>query len=163
MIIKMCRDDITVFVICRMLYRCKFLNFLTYRKNDDTARMLSGRSSDTGASLNDTVDLAVTLMLSSFFIVVFNITERCFFRKRTDGSCLEGLAFSENNLCISMRIRLIFTREVQVDIRLFVSLKSKERFKRNVESLFIHLCSTFRADAVRHIASRHATKFFNFR
>ena len=159
----MCRDDITVFVICRMLYRSKFLNFLTYRKNNDTARVLSCRSSDTGASLNDPVNLTVTLMLSTFFIIIFHITECCFFCKCADGSCLECLTLTENNLRITMGICLIFTGEIQVNIRLFISLKSKERFKRNVKSLFIHLCSTFRADTIRHIASRHTTEFFYFR
>ena len=163
MIIKMCRDDITVFVICRMLHRCKFLNLLTNRKNNDTARMLSGRSSDTGTSLYDTVDLTVTFVLSTFFVVVFHITKRCFFRKCTDGSCLECLTLSKNNLCITMGICLIFTGEVQVNIRLFITFETKECFKRNIEAFFVHLCSALRADTVRHITTCHTTKFFHLR
>ena len=163
MVIKMCSDDIAVYIIGRMLHRRKFLNFLTHGQYNDTSRMLSGRTADTGTALNDTVDLAVTLMLSPLLVVILHITESRLFRKGTDCSGLEGLTLSENNLCISVGIRLIFTGEVQVDIRLFISLKTKESLKRNIKTFFVHLCSAFRTDLIRHITSSHACVFFYLR
>ena len=50
-----------------------------------------------------------------------------------------------------MRFTLIIPGEVQVDIRLFVSLKSEESLKWNVKSVFDQLFPTDRAQLVRHI------------
>ena len=163
MVIKMRCNDITVLIIRRMLHRCEFFNLYPHRKNNDSSRVLTGCPSDTGTTLYDTVDLTVTFMLSALLIIVLYVTERSLFCKSTNCSGFKCLAFSEDNLRITMRIRLIFTREVKVNIRLFISFKSKERFKRNIKSFFIHLCPTLRAYFIRHIASGHTTEFFNFR
>ena len=120
-----------------MLDRGKFLDLFSHGKYDNTSRMLSCASPDTGAALDNTVDLTVTLVLSPLFIIILHITKCRLIRQGTDGTGLEGLAFSENNLCIMMGIRLIFTGEVQVDIRLLVSLESKEGLKWNIKSLLL--------------------------
>ena len=134
MVIKMRRDNIGIHIICRMLYRGEGIDIFTERKNDDTARMLSGGSPDTRTSLYDPVDLAVSLVHATLFVIIFHITERCLVRQRTDGSGTEGLSRTEDNLCIFVCLTLVLTGEIQVDIRLLVSLKSKERLKRNIKS-----------------------------
>ena len=156
MIIKMCCDNITVHIIGRMLNRSKFLNLFSHRKYDNSSRMLSGSPSHTGAALDNTVNLTVTLMYSTFFIIIFHITKGCFLGKCTNGTCLEGLALSENNLCISVSIRLIFSGKVKVNIRFLISLESQECFERNIKSLFLHFGSTFRAYLIRHITTCHS-------
>ena len=40
-----------------------------------------------------------------------------------------GLSVTENNLTVRMRFTLVLTGEVQVDIRLLISLESKECLK----------------------------------
>ena len=125
--------------------------------------MLSCGTANTGASLYNTVDFTVTFMHTALFKIVLHITERSFLRKSTDGSCFECLALTKDNLCVSVGICLVFTGEVKVDIRLFISLESKERFERNIKSLFLHLRSALRADLVRHIASCHTCIFLYFR
>ena len=50
-IIKMRRDNICCHIICRMLYRCKRVDILTKWENDDSSRMLSGTSSNSGTTL----------------------------------------------------------------------------------------------------------------
>ena len=62
-----------------------------------------------------------------------------------------------------MRLTLVITGEVQVDIRLFVSLESKERLERNVKSGFFQRLAAVRADGVRHIASGTADVLFDAR
>ncbi len=52
-----------------------------------------------------------------------------------------------------MRLTLILTGKVQVDIRLFVSLESQERLKRNIKPVFYQLLATDRTDLIRHITS----------
>ena len=53
-----------------------------------------------------------------------------------------------------MSLGLVLTGEIQVDIRLLVSLESQERLKRNIKSVFMELFSAHRAQLVRHIDSR---------
>ena len=163
MVIKMCGNDVTVYIVCRMLHRGKLLNFLSNRKYNNTSRMLSCGTADSGASLYNSINLTVTFMHAALFEIVFHITERRLLRKGTDGSCFEGLAFTEDNLCVSVGVCLVFTGEVKVNIRLFISLESKESFERDIKSLFLHLSSTLWTDLVRHIASCHTCIFLYFR
>ena len=109
MVIKMCCDNITVLIVCRMLYRREFFNFHAHWKDNDSTRMLAGRSPDTGTSLHNTVDLTITFVLSPFLIIILHITKCRLLRKCTNRSGLKGLPFAKDNLCISMCIRLILT------------------------------------------------------
>ena len=52
-----------------------------------------------------------------------------------------------------MCLTLIFTGEVQVDIRLLIPLKSKERFKRDIKTVLDQLFAAVRTDLIRHITS----------
>ena len=109
MVVKMGGDKSTAGIVRRVLDRGKFLYFLSHWEYNNSARMLSGASPDTGTPLYNTVDLARTLVLSPLFKIVLYISECGFIRKGTDGSRLEGLTFSEYNLCIMMGIGLILS------------------------------------------------------
>ena len=124
-------------IICRMLYRCKGIDGLSQRKNDDTARMLSGGPAHSGTPHNDPVDLAVPFAGSPFFIVFFYITKCSLVCQCTNSPCTEGLTCAEDNFRIFMRLGLVITGEIQVDIRLLVSLETKERLERNIKSFLI--------------------------
>ena len=52
-----------------------------------------------------------------------------------DRTRFERMRSSEQYTDVRMRSRLVFTREVKVDIRLLVALKSEERLERNVLSV----------------------------
>ena len=125
--------------------------------------MLSGGTTDTCASLHDPVDLAVSLVHTTLFVIIFHITERCLIRQRTDRSGTESLSRTKDYFCIFMCLTLILTGEVQVDIRFLVSLESKECLKWNIKAFFQHLCPTFRADFIWHVTSGHSSEFFDFR
>ena len=98
--------------------------------------------------------------LSALLVIIFHISERRLVRQRTDRSGTERLTFTENNLRIFMRFALIITGEVQVDIRLLVSLKSKECLKRNVKPVFCQLLAAHRTDLIRHITSAPSGRTF---
>ena len=55
-----------------------------------------------------------------------------------------------------MRLRLILTREVQVNIRLLIALKSKEGLERNVKTILMELFAADGAHFIRHVDSRLA-------
>ena len=156
----MCGDDIRSRIICRMLYRCEGVDFFSDRKYDNTTRVLSRGSSHTHAPLYDPVNLTISLPLIPLFIIFFYIAKCSFISQRTDRSCTEGLPCSENYLRILMSFTLVFTGEIQVDIRLLVSFKSQKGLKGNVKSLFFQLRPAFRAVFIRHIAACHSGIFF---
>ena len=88
-----------------------------------------------GTALNDPVNLTVALSLSPFLIIIFHIAEGRLVRQGANGPCPEGLAVAEDNLRVIVGLTLVFSGEVQVNIRLLVPFKSEEGFKRNVKSV----------------------------
>ena len=162
MVVKVCRYRIRCHIICRMLYRRKRINLLTHRQYYNTSRMLSCCSSNTYTALYNSIDFTGTFMLSTLFVIVLHISKRSLICQCTNGSCSEGLTVTKDNLCIFVRLTLIFTREIKVDIRLLISFKSKEGFKRNIKAIFYQLLSTIWTISIRHITSCHTCKLFYF-
>ena len=108
----MSRNRCSRHIVCRMLYRGKSIDLLTHRKNNDTSRMLSGRSPDADTSLYNTVNLTISLVDSTLLIIVFDISKCGLVRKCTNRSGTERLSVTENNLTVSMGFTLILTGKV---------------------------------------------------
>ena len=164
MVVEMGSDRIRCHIVGRTLNRCKLVNLMSHWKYDDPPRMLSGSSSNTGTSLYNTVDFANTFMLTTFFIIIFYISKGCFISQCTNGTGTESLSRTKNNFCITVGLTLIVPREVQVDIRFFVSLKSKECFERNIKSFFCQRLSAHRTISILHVTSNlTGIGFYNIR
>ena len=126
--------------------------------------MLSRGAPHPDAPLHKAVNLALSLSGPVLLKVVFHIAEGRLFRQGTYCARAERLPFSEDDLRIGVRRALVLTRKVQVDIRLFVSLKAEEGLKGNIKAVFSHFCAAVRADLIRHVAARGARKLLrNFR
>ena len=147
----MCCYRIRCHIVCRMLDRRKGVNILAHRKNNDSSRVLSGTSSDTRTTAYDTVNLTATFLDSSFFVIILNISIGSFIRQSSDCTGTVCLSRSENNFGIFMCLTLVFTREVKVNIRFLISLKSKEGFKRDIKSVFYQRLTAHRTVFIRHI------------
>ena len=145
----MCGRNIDRHIICRMLNRSKCINLFPHRKNNDTTRMLSRSTTHPDTSKYDPVNFTVSLMYAALFIIIFDITECRLIRQRTDRSCLKGLSLPEDNFGVFMCLTLVLSGKVQVDIRLFISLESKERLERDIKSRFFQRLAAVRADGVR--------------
>ena len=166
MVIKVRRHNIRCRIICRMLHRSKGINILPQGKYDNSSRMLSGTSSDSGTSLHDPVNFADTLSRTPLLIIIAHKSKCRLIRQRTDGSGTVSLPVTENNLRIFVGITLVVTGEIQVNIRLLISLKSEESLKRNVKSILYQLLATDRAKLIRHVpsaASRECTHFLGIK
>lgn len=87
--------------------------------------MLSRSTTHPDTSKYDPVNFTVSLMYAALFIIIFDITECRLIRQRTDRSCLKGLSLPEDNFGVFMCLTLVLSGKVQVDIRLFISLKSR--------------------------------------
>lgn len=98
--------------------------------------MLSCSTAHADTSKYNPVNFTVSLMYTALFIIIFDITECRLICQRTDRSCLKGLSLPEDNFGVFMCLTLVLSGKVQVDIRLFISLKSQERLKRNIKPFF---------------------------
>ena len=58
---------------------------------------------------------------------------------------------SENDLGIGVRLGLVFTGEVQVDVRLLIALKAKEGLKGDVKAVLFELLSAFGTHAAGQV------------
>ena len=58
-----------------------------------------------------------------------------------------------------MRAALVLSREIQVDIRLLVTLKAEEGFKWNIEAVLFKRFPADRAIFIRHVTASHTCKF----
>ena len=136
MVLKMSRNNIGCHIVGRMLNRCKGINLFPHRQYYDTSRMLSGGPVDSHAALHNPVYLTISLMHTMLFIIILYITECGFICQRTNGSGTESLSRTKNYFCIFMGFTLVITGEIKINIRLFISLKSKECFKWNIKTGF---------------------------
>ena len=161
MVIKVCRD--CVLILRRMLNRCKCVNLLSIGQNDDAARMLPGRFPDADTAIRQALDLRRPFFLPMILKVPEHITIRILVRHTRHRSGPERLSCAENDLRIMVCLRLILSGEVQVDIRLLVSLKAKEGLKRDVKSKLLKLCPALRAVFIRHVAAGHTVVLSDLR
>ena len=162
MVVKVGGHDIRMHIISRVLYRSKRVDILSQRQNDDSTRVLAGAPADTGTSLYDPVDLAGTLSLSPLLKIIFHKSKGRLIRQSTNGAGPICLTVTEDNLCILVRIALVVSGKVQVNIRLLVSLKPKECLKGDIKPVFYKFFSAHRAILVRHIHAAASGVFSHF-
>ena len=111
-VIEMRRDRLRRHIIRRMLYRGKRIDHLAERQNNDTSRMLSRCPPYADTSLNDPVDLTISLSLSMLLKIILHISVGRLICQSTDGTRTERLSFTEDNLRVIMGAALVFTGEV---------------------------------------------------
>ena len=161
MIVKMRGHDICGHIIRRMLYRGKGIDILSQRQYNNAARVLSRAAPDAGAAHNDPVDLTVPFPCTPLFIIPLHISICRLVRQRADGACPIGLACPEDYLRVLMGFALILSGEIQIDIRLLISLKAQECLKGNVETVLFQRFPAYRTQFIRHIAARPARILFH--
>ena len=152
----MSRDNAALHIVCRVLDRRKFINIMAVREHNDAARMLAGTAPDPGTSFRDPLDLAAALALFPLLVIVLYKTVSRLVGQRTDSPGLKCMPFSEKHFRIFVSLGLIVSGEVQVDIRLLVSLESEECLEWDVKSGFHQRLAAYRAGLVRHIIAAAA-------
>ena len=160
MVLKMCCNNIGCCVVRRMLDRRERINLLMLWQHDHTTRMLSGCTFHACQSQSDTFHLTTPFYLLMLFVIFVHISKCGFLCQRTNRSRTECLSLSKKFLCISMCFGLILTREIQINIRLFIAIETKECLKRNIVSFLRHQRATLWAFPVRHITTRLSFELF---
>ena len=109
MIVKVRGNNRAFHIICGVLYRGKGIDVLSVGKHNNAAWMLPCSSPDSGQALHKAINLRISLLFSSFFVVILNHAVGGLFGERTDGPGLKGIFLAENRSGVGMRLRLIFS------------------------------------------------------
>ena len=151
MIVKVGGDDTAIHIIGRMLYRREKMHIHIARHYHDASWMLASGTLDSHAALSQTIYIGNMFSLSFFFEEFFHIAKSCLICHSLDRTGLINIILAKENLRIFMCHRLIDTREVQVDIRHLVSIKTKENCKRNIMTILHHFGPANWAILIRQI------------
>ena len=112
-------------VISRILNRCKIMNIHIQWNNNDSSWMLSSRSFYAFTTFGQIYTLRLIKRLALHFLLISLYITICrFFLYRTYSTRSKYVIISKYLFCVGMRIRLIFTRKVQIDIGNFISFKT---------------------------------------
>ena len=152
-IVKMGRDNIGRHIICRVLDGSEGVDVFTQWQNDDSTRMLAGTAADTGTARQQALDLTVALGDPFIFKIMFHIAVGGLVGHGRYGACLEGLLVAENDLGVGVGFGLVFSGEVEVDIRFLIPLEAQEGLERNIKTILVKLLSAVGALAAGHIDS----------
>ena len=134
-----------------MLHRGEGVDLLPDGQNDNAARVLAGATPNARTAGSEPLLLAAPLVDAVVLAVVEHISVGGLVCDRCDGARLEGLLMAEDDLRVGVGLGLVLAGEVEVDIRLLVSLEAKERLKGNVKARLYQRLPADRADPVRHI------------
>jgi hypothetical protein len=154
-IIEMRGDDIGFRFIRRALYGAELVYAVSLRQDHKPAGMLPGRAFYAHAAGYQPVYFGVSMVLSTFIEIFFNEPKGGFIRQCADRARLKHITRAEHFFNISVRARLIFAREIKVDIRFFIAVEPKEGFKRDIVPVFLEIRAAV-ANAVRHVVAGRA-------
>lgn len=119
-------------IVRRVLDRREVLSLFIVRHNDHSAGVLAGCALYSDAALNQSLFLR-TLNGHAFFIEpLLDEAIGGLIGESTDCTCLENVLSAEKSFGILMRLRLEITREVEVDIGLFIAVETEESFERDI-------------------------------
>ena len=151
MVIEMGCNNIGGRIVCRMLNRTELINFMIVWANYNASRMLTRGSLYTGAVNSQPLFFVFVGWNIPLFEILGNIAECGFVCNSTYSSCLKYIFIAKDRTYISVGYRLIFSSEVKVDIRLFISFKPKESREWNGITIPLHFRAAVRAVHRRHI------------
>ena len=141
-------------IICRILDRSKVIDIHIVWNNNDPPRVLTGRPFDSSRTESQAFDLGISVVLAKITLVSLDKTVGSLSCDRTYRSCPKGIFFPKDIPDIQVGTRLVFPREVQIDIGYLVPIETKEGFKRNILPVFAELVATVWTILVRHIKTR---------
>ncbi len=116
--------------------------------------MLAGRALDAHKAKCQPVLLGLRGLDTALLEILLDIAVRGLLRKRSDRAGAEHVVRAEEHFGILVRLRLVFAREVQVDIgRFFISRETQEGLEGDIEAVAAHARAACRAVLFRHVGA----------
>ena len=142
--IEVSGNDIRIGIIRRVLHRAEIIHLVFIGNNDHSARVLPSGTLNAGTALDQSVFLSICYRLTPFLQKMLHISESGLVLYGTDGACLKYMVTPEQFFGVPMCTRLILVGKIQVNVRLFVSIKAEKCLKRNLVPVLIHFFPTDR-------------------
>ena len=151
-IFKMRGDYIAVRVIRRVLHGAEVRHVHILRDDDKAAGVLAGRALDADKPLSETVLLGLGGLHTVLLKVFLDIAVGGLLGEGADRPGAEDVIRTEEDFGVFMRLGLVFTGEVKVDIgRLFVAGEAKEGLERDIEAVAPHACAALGTVLLGHV------------
>ncbi len=147
--VKVCRLPFRTHIVCGILYRTDIVNVHIVRYDDDPTWVLPSRPFNTGDTTDKTIDFRIPICQLILRLIPFDIAIRRLLGDCSDRSGTVDVIVTEQDFRIGVCLRLVFSTEVQIDIRYFIPFKSKERLERNIMTVFEQRDITFRTGLIR--------------
>ena len=136
--IEVSGDDTRIHLARRVLNGTEILYLIVVGHNHHTTGMLTGGTLNAGATDSQAIQLGRAKYQTTFFGILFHVTESGLVCNGADGTGLEHVVQAEQRFRIAVCAVLILTGEVKIDIGRFVAIKAKEGFKRNLLTVTSH-------------------------
>ncbi len=151
MVVKVGGDNGCLHIVGRALDRSEGIDRPPHRQHDNSPGMLSGSAPHPDTALQEPLNLFVSLMDLLLVKIFTDIAIGRLIGQRTDSPGTEGLSCAKDDFRIIVSLTLVFTREIQIDIRFLVPIESKECLKGNVMPVPHQRLPALRAVLRRHV------------
>ena len=138
-------------VIGRVLDGAEIVDLVGVGHDDHAAGMLAGGALDAGAAQRQAVLLGVVDRSPPLFQIFFDVAIRRFVLNAGHGAGLEDVGLAEQLFGVAVDVGLVLAGEVQVDIRLLVTVKAQESLERDVVAVHEHPGAAVGAVFVRQV------------
>ena len=125
-------------IVRRVLDGAEVIDLIGIRHDDHAAGMLARGTLDAGAAQRQAVLFRVVDRSPPLIQILFDVTVGRLVLNTGDGAGLEHVGLAEQLLRVAVDVGLILAREVQVNIRLLVAVKTKESLERDVVAVHQH-------------------------
>ena len=123
------RNALCILLFGRVLYRAEIEYFKILRHYDYASGMLARGLSRSDAAIGKPCFLRFGDIYIVLLTIMLHIAVSGLLHYARNGACTEGMPFAEHDFGKFMRDRLVFSGEIQVDIRGLISLEAEEGFK----------------------------------
>ena len=117
----------------------------------DAARMLARRILDARAAGDQAVDISVVDLDALGFGPLHDVAISRLVLDGTDGPGAEDVILAEEFFRVLMGFRMVFTGEIEVDIRDLVAVEAQEDSERDVVAVLVERRAALRADLVGQV------------
>ena len=151
---EVCCYNVGIRVVGGMLHRSEIVYFVFLRDNDDAARVLSRSALYANAMRNKTLYFRLCGVYLVFIKIFAHIAVCRLARNGTYSTRAENVFRTEKLFSVFMYLALHFAREIQVDIRRFLAVKSEECLKRYIVPVALERRSATRAVFIGQVKTR---------
>ena len=150
------RNPVGILVVRRVLHRAEIPDLVLLRNDDQSSRMLACGTLDAHAAGSKAVFLGLADGHVALGKIFFCVAVGRFLGHSADGARSKHMVRTEHLHAIGVCARLIFAREVEVNIGHFIAAEAQKRLERDVEAVLVQLFAALGAHRIGQIRAARA-------